>query len=292
MASSSDVQFLSGIPDDIHPRSYDLSADGIFSNAEEEEVMEERQAEQDLPDIEEEEPLVEKPAKGEKFVSGTDELVSILKDYSNRKGMGMKKEWVNIMKRRFHEMGGKMLKTHVDFFLLGIQAERNMSVDRDFKDTATRLSDEVNRVSGVGKRMLDAQQKMEREMEQKMKEITAHCKKMEMMVAKVETAVENASRPSSISSWAMGGPSREEEEERDYDKFLSMIGFEDKHIKSATMKKCYPAISDEMYVHVITGEADHADMTNYYRLIMEYAESKVLKKKSVAASRNDPYPGL
>nr|AYN07442.1 P protein [Cytorhabdovirus hordei] len=293
-SSNAAVTFDDDVPDDIAPRAYDLDLDGIFG---EQDVADaDRQAENDVEEQEEEEKLVP-TIKGERYISSVEELAALLKDHANRRGMEMKKEWVNIMKRKYHEMKDKMLKSHVELFLLGIQVERNTSVDKDFKDTATRLNDEVNKVSGISKKLMDSQAKIAKDVDQKMKELTAYCRKMESMVSEVKNVVESASRPSSIASWAQG-EEKNTSEEYNYDKFLSMIGFSANHIRSSVMKKCHVAITDEMYTHVISGEADSDDMADYYSRILNYADrvvkgsSKEEKTRPASSSRHDPYGHL
>ncbi|QBJ27589.1 phosphoprotein [Maize sterile stunt virus] len=292
-SSAAAVAFDDEVPDDIAPRAYELDLEGIFADQDIAEA--DRQAEKDIEEQEEKEKVV--PAiKGERYISSVEELAALLKDHANRRGMEMKKEWVNIMKRKYHEMKEKMLKSHVELFLLGIQVERNTSVDKDFKDTATRLNDEVNKVSGISKRLMDSQAKIAKDVDQKMKELTAYCKKMESMVSKVETVVESASRPSSVASWAQGDE-RNTTEEYNYEKFLSMIGFSANHIRSSVMKKCHVVITDEMYTHVLSGEADSDEMADYYGRILNYADKLVKGKKKEekavsAPSRHDPYGDL
>ncbi|BAA95345.1 phosphoprotein [Cytorhabdovirus gramineae] len=266
------------VPNDVVGTTYEMGLDGIFDDGETDVIESPADAEEHVTtDIVADE--------GDNLITKVDDMIGYLKRECQDHGIAVRKEWVNVLTRKFH-MSKKIYASHLDFFLLGVMGERHVAVEKDFKDTAVRLSDEVNKMSGISKKVADNETRMIKELDAKMKEMGSLIGKFNGVLNEFKGSMAVSSRPASVASWALD-QTTETSREKNYNEFLKKLGFQDHHIKSPLMKKCTVMITDEMYDEVMLENTSEDTLGIYKEQIITYGQS--IQKKVEKPIKKDPY---
>ncbi|ARS22491.1 putative P protein [Maize associated rhabdovirus] len=286
---------FSQVPDDVEP-DYEIDEDEIFAKPGP--TQAEPNNQEDALDEEEEEQHSDPPPASGNPPDYRFKTISAMTDFvrktANDKGITVKKEWMNILTREWHKKNADVYASHIDFFFLGITGERNLSVEKDFKDIAKRMNDDVNRVSGVGKQLKDISDKMSKDLDAKMKLLDAKLEKFNSMMEKNESFLESASKQSSVASWAAEARDEPPKTKKTSPRmkilrFLSGIGFSQVEAQNVIKVGAHHIITEEMMENVFTGLADDELKEEYEQMLCLEGQKLVAEAREKKNKKKDIY---
>ncbi|DBA36732.1 TPA_asm: P [Panicum betacytorhabdovirus 1] len=157
-------------------------------------------------------------------------------------GITMRKEWSTVISRRFN-VTGPLYPSHIDMFVLGIQAERNVGLNSDLKETSKRIQEEANHICGERKKMKDASEKIISDFERMMKDMNTQLQELSSAAENLKTASREASEVGSIAD------ALETTRPRTVQDLLSDLGFQEKSITHPVMVEHIDKVAPQSFVN-------------------------------------------
>nr|UUL70682.1 phosphoprotein [Colocasia bobone disease-associated virus] len=213
------------------------------------------------------------------------DLNSALKSLSTKlsdHGIKLRKEWTTMISRRFH-VSGPLYPSHLDMFVLGIQAERNVGLNSDLKETAKRVQEEANHMCGERKKMSDSAEKVISDFSKIMRDMQHQIQEMSQVTENIKAASREASEIGSISD------ALELTRPKTVQDLLRDLGFQESSINHPIMKDHIDKVAPASFVERYFKSRDRQDKEKVREYILagvkehkEAAErAKLSKAKSV-----------
>jgi len=198
------------------------------------------------------------------------EIIKSLETEMGSLGILYRKEWSTVIQRQFHKHEYEMRLSHIQMFTLGVVNERNLNIEKEIKDTSSHLTEEVNKLTGVSKGLADIKTKMTLDFDVKMKMFDHKMQEMEEMIK----AVSKIQKPSIAEHSIVKAPNGVQDKAKDkhverkswdYNTLYLKLGFTEKHINHANMRK-YGAsmVTPDMYEIVMGDNALSEDLKYEY----------------------------